>query len=67
MARYKHYNHYDYNQSEVISLRFADQIQPGSFEYTLNYVVDDELYLSHFVKRHRNDTNGAPAYAPPSS
>ena len=29
MARYKHY---DYNQTKMIPLCFADQIQPGSFE-----------------------------------
>ena len=44
MARYKHQ---DYNQTKMIPLRLADQIQPGRFEYTLNHVVDNELDLSH--------------------
>jgi len=61
MARYKHY---DYNQTKMIPLRFADQIQPGSFEYTLNHVVDNDLDLSVFESRYRNDYNGAPAYDP---
>ncbi len=61
MARYKHY---DYNQSKMIPLRFSDQIQPGSFEYTLNHVVDNDLDLSVFNQRYRNDHNGAPAYDP---
>ena len=61
MARYKHY---DYNQTKMIPLRFADQIQPGSFEYTLNHVIDNDLDLSVFAQRYRNDTNGAPAYDP---
>ncbi|WP_417586107.1 IS1182 family transposase [Nitrincola sp.] len=61
MARYKHY---DYNQTKMIPLRFADQIQPGSFEYTLNHVVDNDLDLSVFESRYRNDVNGAPAYDP---
>lgn len=61
MARYKHY---DYNQTKMIPLCFADQIQPGSFEYTLNHVIDNDLDLNVFAKRYRNDTNGAPAYDP---
>ncbi|WP_409525170.1 transposase [Nitrincola sp. MINF-07-Sa-05] len=55
MARYKHY---DYNQTKMIPLRFADQIQSGTFEYTLN----NDLDLSVFESRYRNDYNGAPAY-----
>ena len=61
MARYKHY---DYQQTKMIPLRFADQIQPGTFEYTLNHVVDNELDLGVFESRYRNDYNGAPAYDP---
>ncbi|OMH38825.1 transposase [Motiliproteus sp. MSK22-1] len=61
MARFKHY---DYNQTKMIPLRFADQIQPGTFEHTLNHVVDNDLDLSIFEQRYRNDTNGAPAYDP---
>jgi len=45
-------------------LRFADQIQLGTFEYTLNHVVDNELDLSVFESRYRNDHNGARAYDP---
>jgi transposase len=48
----------------MIPLRFADQIQPGSFEYTSNHVVDNDLDLSLFNKRYRNDVSGAPAYDP---
>ncbi|MBY4679151.1 IS1182 family transposase, partial [Marinobacterium arenosum] len=61
MARYKHY---DYNQTKMIPLRFADQIQPGTFEYTLSHVVDNDLDLTPFESRYRNDYNGAPAYDP---
>lgn len=34
MACYKHTN---FDQTKMIPLRFADQIQPGTFEYTLRY------------------------------
>ena len=61
MARYKHY---DYNQTKMIPLRFADQILPGTFEYTLNHVVDNDLDMRVFESRYRNDYNGAPAYDP---
>ncbi|MDO6467541.1 transposase [Neptunomonas phycophila] len=61
MARFKHY---DYEQTKMIPLRFADQIQPDTFEYTLNHVVDNELDLTVFESRYRNDYNGAPAYDP---
>jgi transposase len=47
----------------MIPLSFADQIQPGSFEYTLSEVIDS-IDLSLFSDRYRNDTSGAPAYDP---
>jgi transposase len=61
MARYKHY---DYQQTKMIPLRFADQIQVGTFEYTLNHLIDHELDLGVFESRYRNDYKGAPAYDP---
>ena len=61
MARDKTTN---YHQTKMIPLRFADQILPGTFEYALNHVVDNDLDLKHFHQRYRNDTTGAPAYDP---
>lgn len=61
MVRYKHY---DYDQTKMIPLNVADQIQPGAFEYTLNHVVDDDPGLSPFETRYRKDSDGAPAYDP---
>ena len=58
MARYKYY---DYNQTKMIPLRVADQVHPGTFEYTLNHVVDDELDIGLFSSRYRNDHNDDPA------
>ena len=37
---------------------------PGTFEYTLNYLIDHELDLSVFDNRYCNDDTGAPAYDP---
>lgn len=61
MARYKHYS---YKQAQFIPLHFEHQIIPGSFEYALNYIVDNELDLSMFEPRYKNDDTGAPAYDP---
>ncbi len=61
MARYKDY---DYKQTKLIPVSFSEQILPGTFEYTLNYLIDHEVDLSAFEARYRNDETGAPAYDP---
>jgi transposase len=61
MARDKPYS---YDQGKLIPIHFADQILPGTFEYTLNYLIDHELDLSIFNDRFKNDDTGAPAYDP---
>ena len=61
MARYKDYS---YEQGKLIPVHFEDQILPGTFEYTINYLIDNELDLSVFENRYRNEETGAPAYDP---
>lgn len=61
MARFKPVN---YGQVTLLPVSFAHQILPGSFEYTLNYLVDNELDLSIFDARYRNDETGRLAYDP---
>ena len=61
MARYKEYS---YAQSKLIPIHFDSQILPGTFEYTLSYLVDNEMDLSIFENRYNNDETGAPAYDP---
>ena len=61
MARYKDYS---YDQQKLPPVRYSEQILPGTFEYTLGYVIDHELDLSVFDGRYRNDEGGAPAYDP---
>ena len=61
MARYKDYS---YEQTKLIPLAFSQQILPGTFEYTLNYLIDNEFDLSCFEQRYHNDETGAPAYDP---
>ncbi|PLX62141.1 MAG: transposase, partial [Sedimenticola selenatireducens] len=43
MARYKEYN---YDQVKMIPVAFDRQILPGSFEYSLSYLIDHELDLT---------------------
>lgn len=61
MARYKHY---DYHQTKLLPVSFERQILPGTFEYTLNYLIDEKIDLSVFEARYNNDEGGAPAYDP---
>ena len=61
MARYKDY---DYTQGKFIPIHFDKQILPGTFEHTLHFLIDNEIDLSVFDLRYRNDETGAPAYDP---
>ncbi len=45
MARYKDY---DYKQTKLIPIAFSEQILPGTFEYTLDYLIDNEVDLTVF-------------------
>ena len=51
MARYKPV---DPHISKMLPVRFADQVQPGTFEYAVNWLVDHEIDLSAFDARYRN-------------
>jgi transposase len=61
MAKYKPYSN---SQGVFIPVHFAHQIQPGTFEFTLSHLMDNELDLSIFDSRFNNDETGAPAYDP---
>ena len=61
MPRFKEYN---YDQDKMIPIRFSKQIVPGTFEYTLNYLIDHIIDVSVFAARFANEDTGAPAYDP---
>ena len=61
MARYKDY---DYRHGKFLPISFDKQILPNTFEHTLSYLIDNEVDLSIFDNRYRNDDTGAPAYDP---
>ena len=45
MARYKEYS---YEQTKLIPIAFFNHILPGTFEHTLNHLIDQEFDLSVF-------------------
>lgn len=61
MARYKDVC---YEQDKFIPIRFSSQILPGTFEYTLCYLVEHVIDTSVFDDHYINDETGAPAYDP---
>jgi transposase len=58
MARYKYF---DKSQGLFLTVCLDEQLIPGSFEHTLNYLID-QFDLSAFDTAFRNDQLGAPAY-----
>jgi transposase len=52
-----------YDQTKLVAISYDKQIQPGTFEYALSTIIDD-MDLSMFEQRYRNDEVGAPAYDP---
>ena len=61
MAKYKHV---DYEQGLMLPIDFTKQIIPGTFEFTLNYLIDNHVNTSIFDNKYNNDETGAPAYDP---
>ncbi len=61
MPRFKHYNQ---RQTVLLPVSFERQILPGTFEHTLNYLVDEKLDLTIFHHKYKNEENGRPAYDP---
>ncbi len=60
MAKYKEFA----VGPRLIALDLSRQFLPGTFEHALDYLLDNELDLSCFDTRYRNDETGAPAYRP---
>jgi hypothetical protein len=48
----------------MLPVRLSEQLQPGTFEHTINYLVDEEIDLSVFDSRYCDDETGSPAYDP---
>lgn len=61
MARYKSY---DYAQTRLVAVSLEDQLEPGTLEHTIHYVVEERLDLSGFDRQRSNDETGRPGYDP---
>jgi len=61
MPKFKPYN---YNQTSMVVINYQDQLQPGTFEYAIHYLIDQKLDLSIFNPNYKNDDCGRPAYDP---
>ena len=60
MARYKLVD----TQPKFVAIDLAAQLLPGTFEHALHHLLEQAIDLTPFDARYRNDTTGAPAYAP---
>jgi len=61
MARYKPYK---YDQMVMVPISFQNQLEPGTFEHTINELVEHHIDLSIFEGRYQNDSTGARAIHP---
>lgn len=61
MARFKSYN---YDQTIMVPVNLQDQLVPGSLEFAIHYLVDNEIDLSGFEARFKNDEEGRPGFDP---
>ena len=60
MARYKLVD----RSPRFLPIVLEAQLMTGSFEYALDYLIDNEVDLSGVAARYCNDETGAPAYDP---
>lgn len=48
----------------MVVINFQDQLQPGTFEHALHYLIEEKLSLSEFQEDYKNDSKGRPACDP---
>lgn len=51
-------------QPKFVAIDLVAQLLPGTFEHALHHLLEQAIDLTPFDARYRNDTTGAPAYAP---
>jgi len=56
MAKYRDYST---KQTQLLPASLSNQIQPGTIEYSINYLVDHHIDLSVFDSRFNNDETEA--------
>ena len=55
---------YDYNQNSMVVINFQDQLQPGTFEHAIHYLIDNRMDMSVFYPLYTNEKTGRPAFDP---
>ena len=55
---------YDTSQNLLLPINLAEQLVSGTFEHTLNYLVDHEIDTSIFHEHYNNEQTGRLAYDP---
>jgi len=55
---------YDYDQHSMVVINYQEQLQPGTFEHAIHFLIENKLDLSIFYPRYKNDDGGRPAYDP---
>ena len=55
---------YDYNQNVMVVVNYQDQLQPGTFEHAIHFLIENKLDLSVFYPDFNNDDGVRPAYDP---
>ena len=55
---------YGNSQTSMVVINYQDQLQAGTFEHAIHYLVNNKLDLSIFDSLFNNDETGRPAYDP---
>lgn len=55
---------YNYNQNSMVVINYLDQLQPGTFEHAIHFLINDKLDLAIYFDAYNNKDNGRPAYDP---
>jgi transposase len=61
MPRCKSYN---YNQHIMLVINLEEQLQPGTFEHAVHYLIEQKIDLTAFHDQYRDDDTGRPVYDP---
>jgi transposase len=59
--RFRPYNH---DQDTLLVVNYKEQLQPGTFEHAVHYLIEHKLDLSIFHPKYRNEDAGRLAYDP---
>lgn len=48
----------------MVVINYRDQLQPGTFEHAIHFLIENKLDLSIYFSAYKNNDNGRPAYDP---